>query len=48
MKLMPKTSNNFPIRTWLAIIGSSTILLGAAYTMVQQDTRQSADDLPLS
>jgi len=34
--------------TWLAIIGAATLVLGAAYAMVQQSTRLSADDLPLS
>ncbi len=33
---------------WLAIIGTATLVLGAAYAMVQQSTRLSADDLPLS
>jgi hypothetical protein len=37
-----------PIRIWLAIVGTATLLLGASYTMVQQSTRQAADDLPLS
>jgi hypothetical protein len=31
---------------WLAIVGSSTLLLGAAYAMVQQSTRLSANDIP--
>jgi hypothetical protein len=35
-------------RTWLAIVGTATLILGAAYAMVQQSTRLSADDLPLS
>ena len=34
-------------RLWLAVVGASTLLLGAAYTMVQQSTRLAADDLPL-
>ncbi len=35
-------------RLWLAIAGTATLVLGAAYTMVQQSTRLSADDIPLS
>lgn len=35
-------------RVWLAILGTVTLVLGAAYAMVQQSTRLSADDLPLS
>lgn len=35
-------------RTWLAVVGTATLVLGAAYGMVQQSTRLSADDLPLS
>jgi hypothetical protein len=34
------------IRIFLAIIGASTLMLGAAYTMVQQSTRLSANDQP--
>jgi hypothetical protein len=33
-------------RIWLAIIGASTLVLGTAYAMVQQSTRQSANDGP--
>jgi hypothetical protein len=36
------------VRAWLAIAGTATLVLGAAYTMVQQSTRLSADDLPLT
>lgn len=36
------------IRFFLAIVGMSTLILAAAYTMVQQSTRLSADDQPLS
>jgi len=35
-------------RVWLAIVGSSTLILAAAYAMAQQTTRQAADDLPLA
>jgi hypothetical protein len=39
-------SKNF--RIWLAIVGSATLIIGAAYSMVQQSTRLAADDLPLA
>lgn len=45
---MVKLLQNSKFRIWLAIIGSATLVLGAAYTMVQQSTRLSADDLPLA
>lgn len=35
-------------RVWLAIVGTATLVLGTSYTMVQQATRLSADDLPLT
>lgn len=35
-------------RNWLAVVGVATLVLGASYAMVQQSTRLSADDLPLS
>ena len=35
------------IRLWLAVVGAATLVLGAAYTMVQQSTRLAANDLPL-
>jgi hypothetical protein len=35
-------------RLWLAIIGSTTLVLGAAYAMTQQSTRLAANDLPIS
>jgi hypothetical protein len=35
-------------RLWLAIVGATTLVLGAAYAMVQQSTRLAADDLPLA
>ncbi|HEX5447586.1 MAG TPA: hypothetical protein VFW90_00030 [Candidatus Saccharimonadales bacterium] len=35
-------------RIWLAMAGVATLILGGAYAMVQQSTRLSADDLPLS
>lgn len=44
-----KKSPNFPwTRLWIAIAGSITLAIGGAYAMVQQSTRLSADDLPLS
>lgn len=36
------------VRTWLAIAGASTLVLGASYVMSQQSIRMSADDLPLT
>lgn len=35
------------VRVWLAVIGTSTLVLGSAYAMVQQSTRLSADDQPI-
>jgi hypothetical protein len=46
--LMNKLLGNGLVRAWLAIIGVATLILGASYTMVQQSTRLSADDLPLT
>lgn len=43
-QLLAKSS----FRVWLAVVGSATLVLAGAYTMVQQSTRLSADDLPLS
>jgi len=37
-----------PLRIWLAIAGTATLVIGASYAMVQQSTRLSADDLPLT
>lgn len=45
---MNKQLANLQLRTWLAIAGAATLIIGTAYTMVQQSTRLSADDLPLS
>lgn len=42
---MPKEQRR---RIWLAVAGSSTILLGTVYVLVQQATRLAVDDLPLS
>ncbi len=36
------------IRIFLAVLGTATLVLGASYTMVQQSTRLSANDIPLS
>lgn len=36
------------VRLWLAVVGVATLVLGANYAMVQQSTRLSADDLPLT
>src|SRR5437868_3257544 len=48
MVLMSNLLGNSLVRAWLAIIGVATLILGASYTMVQQSTRLSADDLPLT
>lgn len=45
MKKLLKNSN---LRIWLAIVGSSTLIIGAAYTMVQQSTRLAANDAPIA
>lgn len=36
------------IRIWLALAAMATIILGTAYTLVQQSTRLSVDDAPLA
>jgi hypothetical protein len=46
--LMYRLLRNPLVRAWLAIVGVATLVLGAAYTMAQQSTRLSADDLPLT
>jgi hypothetical protein len=46
--LMNRLFRNPLVRAWLAIVGVATLVLGAAYTMAQQSTRLSADDLPLT
>lgn len=46
--LMNRLLGNSLVRAWLAIIGVATLAIGAAYTMAQQATRLSADDLPLT
>jgi hypothetical protein len=35
-------------RVWLAIVGAATLVLGAAYSMVQQEARLAANDTPIS
>jgi predicted component of type VI protein secretion system len=40
--------NKTQFRAWLALVGSCTVLLVAAYTLTQQSTRLSANDLPLA
>jgi hypothetical protein len=39
---------NMQLRVWLAIAGVATLIIGSTYAMVQQSTRLSADDLPLT
>jgi hypothetical protein len=46
--LMGRLLGNPLVRAWLAIVGVATLVLGAAYTMAQQSTRLSANDLPLT
>jgi predicted secreted protein len=45
---MNRLLGNPVFRAWLAIVGVATLVLGASYAMVQQSTRLSADDLPLT
>lgn len=45
---MNKLLFNAQFRVWLALAGTATLVLGTAYAMVQQSTRLSADDLPLT
>jgi hypothetical protein len=45
---MKGTFDSLQLRIWLAIVGTATLVLGASYTMVQQSTRLSANDLPLA
>ena len=45
---MQELITNHRLRLWLATVGTATLIIGASYTMVQQATRQGADDLPLS
>jgi hypothetical protein len=45
---MKNPFSNPLFRAWLAIVGVATLVIGASYAMVQQSTRLSADDLPLS
>ncbi len=45
---MNKLLSSARFRHWLALVGVATLVLGASYAMVQQSTRLSADDLPLS
>lgn len=45
---MSRFLGNPLVRAWLAIVGVTTLVLGGAYTMAQQSTRLSADDLPLT
>ena len=45
---MSKLLANMQVRLWLAIVGVATLVLGASYAMVQQSTRLSANDIPLT
>lgn len=44
---MKKWLSQNDFRIWLAIVGAATLVIGAAYTMTQQSTRLTTDDLPL-
>ncbi|HET6863941.1 MAG TPA: hypothetical protein VFH37_01960 [Candidatus Saccharimonadales bacterium] len=45
---MDKRLSNLQLRTWLTVVGAAVLIIGTAYAMVQQSTRLSADDLPLT
>jgi len=45
---MMKLLGNLQLRLWLALAGAATLVIGSSYAMVQQSTRLSADDLPLT
>jgi len=45
---MDKLLGNIQLRLWLALAGVATLVIGSSYAMVQQSTRLSADDLPLT
>lgn len=45
---MLKLLRHLQVRLWMALVGVATLVLGASYAMVQQSTRLSADDLPLT
>jgi hypothetical protein len=45
---MNKLLGNIQLRLWLALAGAATLIIGSSYAMVQQSTRLSADDLPLT
>lgn len=45
---MQTLSNRTKLRLWVLAVGATTLIIGAAYTMVQQSTRLAAEDLPLS
>jgi hypothetical protein len=44
---MKELSTKPQIRTWLAVVGASTLVLGATYAIAQQSTRLDANDSPL-
>jgi hypothetical protein len=45
---MKKLWASSEFRTWLAVVGAATLVLGATYLMVQQSTRLGANDQPLA
>ncbi len=48
MNIIKKSLNNSNFRIWLALVGTATLIIGGAYTMVQQSTRQAANDAPIA
>jgi hypothetical protein len=48
IQTMKNPFGNPLFRAWLAVVGTATLVLGGSYAMVQQSTRLSADDLPLT
>lgn len=45
---MHKLLREAKVRLWLALVGMATILILTAYTLVQQSTRLTANDLPIA
>jgi sensor histidine kinase regulating citrate/malate metabolism len=45
---MKESWRRLEFRIWLAVVGSATLVLGAAYALTQQSTRLAVDDLPLA
>ena len=45
---MHKLLQKAPVRQWLALVGTATLILGACYVMLQQSTRLAANDQPVA